>query len=713
MKCIIIGLIYGIVGAAAAVAGILYPQGGIPVCAYAVPILLAALFTCPMAGVVSGFVTMIVCALMPLFVPEASVSSACAAGAIVSTIVSVIAAKWMFYGERPAFAPAATVALIAEELNLACVVMMTSDNAGLAMVAVGQSFLAQCIAVAAIAAVASFVFRARQNLKANLTYASSVLVIAVSLALIRGAQERIAIVNAEDMVASLKDDAVEAVEYPIETEMLRTLDKAMKRFGGMDALARADAAKLAADLGFPFLAIVDSKGKVIGSSDPAQVGFELGSSEEFKDFLDVFEGNRRYVSQSFRRPERALAGLNSKTMYRYAALAYRDRSGFVLIADEIGDPENYDYILQDTMNDWHIGENGSYYLVNPATSVVVSGLEAEFTGLKMSEVGLDNLQSISSDKFMTGCIHGENALVCKMSLEFCPLDVYMVIPYTDIMRQRDFTVLMSAMIFAAIFLFVAMFLSKIFKQGRVLDEMRRKEDERRQKDMEQAKSIQLSSLVTEFPAGVHAMIRTAREVGGDFYDTFMLDDTKMMLVMADVSGKGIPAALFMMRAKTEFRGVSIDYNGVSEIMSEVNSRLCQNNIAEMFVTAWIGILDTKTGELSWTSAGHNPPYIIRADGKVEQLVGKRSLVLAGMDGVRYQANSATLQKGDRLFLYTDGVTEAQSIAGDFYGENRLEEVLGNGGGTSADTCKRVFESVDHFAEKAPQADDITVMAIDI
>ena len=205
---------------------------------------------------------------------------------------------------------------------------------------------------------------------------------------------------------------------------------------------------------------------------------------------------------------------------------------------------------------------------------------------------------------------------------------------------------------------------------------------------------------------------TAKEVGGDFYDFYFVDEDHLAFLIADVSGKGIPAAMFMMTAKTLLKSYAESGMNVSEVLTKANNKLCEGNDAGMFVTVWMGYLNTKTGEVTYTNAGHNPPLIRRADGSVEYIKSRPGLVLAGMEGIRYRSNTIQLSQGDILYLYTDGVTEATDLNNELYGESRLLAVLEKESNVDVHSmCHLVKADVDAFAGKAPQFDDISMLSL--
>ena len=232
-----------------------------------------------------------------------------------------------------------------------------------------------------------------------------------------------------------------------------------------------------------------------------------------------------------------------------------------------------------------------------------------------------------------------------------------------------------------------------------------------------AKHIQESALPSVFPPypdrndfALFASMHTAKEVGGDFYDFYFLDENRLAFLIADVSGKGIPAAMFMMTSKTVLRDYTERGDEPKDVFINANEKLNQGNEAGMFLTAWMGFLDTDTGIVRFVNAGHNPPVVIR-NGKASFVQQKPNLMLAIMEGVRYKEQTLKLEPGDFLYLYTDGVTEASKKDKSRYGNDRLLELLSHNFGTGEAACRKICttvkQSVDAFAEGAPQFDDIT------
>ncbi|MBE5831012.1 MAG: hypothetical protein E7306_04665 [Butyrivibrio sp.] len=234
-------------------------------------------------------------------------------------------------------------------------------------------------------------------------------------------------------------------------------------------------------------------------------------------------------------------------------------------------------------------------------------------------------------------------------------------------------------------------------------------------ELEFARTIQESALPKNFifpGAGfdIYATMDPAKEVGGDFYDFFFVGPQKFAIVIADVSGKGIPAALFMMRSKTAIRTMAMSGLSPSEIFQKVNNDLCEGNDADMFVTVWIGIIDIKTGHMDCANAGHEYPIIRKVEGDFELFKDKHSPAVATMEGLKFKGYEIQLDPGDTLFVYTDGAPEAINSAEEQYGVQRLLDVLNQNKDVSMDRLlPRVNRNISDFAGEADQFDDVTLV----
>lgn len=245
------------------------------------------------------------------------------------------------------------------------------------------------------------------------------------------------------------------------------------------------------------------------------------------------------------------------------------------------------------------------------------------------------------------------------------------------------------------------------------------EKERIGAELNVATQIQADMLPNIFPAfperpefDIYATMEPAKEVGGDFYDFFLVDSDHLALVMADVSGKGVPAALFMVIAKTLLKNAAQMGLSPKDVLEKVNNQLCENNEAEMFVTVWLGILEISTGHLTCANAGHEYPALRRAGGSYELVKDKHGFVLAGMENTRYREYELELKPGDELYVYTDGVAEATDSQNELFGTDRMLEALNRRLGDGPDALlPGVKAEIDRFVGETPQFDDITMLGL--
>ncbi|HNS14824.1 MAG TPA: SpoIIE family protein phosphatase [Syntrophorhabdaceae bacterium] len=243
--------------------------------------------------------------------------------------------------------------------------------------------------------------------------------------------------------------------------------------------------------------------------------------------------------------------------------------------------------------------------------------------------------------------------------------------------------------------------------------------ERMESELKIAHDIQMGILPKKFPPypertefDIYATIKPAREIGGDFYDFFFVDDEHLCFVIADVSGKGIPAALFMALTKTLLKAKATMGLATDKIISRVNEDLCIGNDMSMFVTVFCGILNVKTGEVQYTNGGHNPPLLIKGSGDVAYLEKSGELLVGAMEEAQYTARTITFGPGDSLFLYTDGVTEAMNERNELFSEERLQKELSECQDKNVDhMVSEVMQKIEGFTGSAPQSDDITMMMI--
>lgn len=247
-----------------------------------------------------------------------------------------------------------------------------------------------------------------------------------------------------------------------------------------------------------------------------------------------------------------------------------------------------------------------------------------------------------------------------------------------------------------------------------------KEKERIGAELNVATQIQANMLPSIFPAfpersefDIYATMTPAKEVGGDFYDFFLADENHIAIVIADVSGKGVPAALFMVIAKTLIKNRTLMGGTPAEILEDVNNQLCEGNEAELFVTVWLAIVEISTGKGVASNAGHEYPVLKRKDGDFELIKNRHSPAVATMEGLHFRQVEFELNPGDRLYVYTDGVPEATNAANELYGTDRMVDFLNkNKDATLQDILHGMKDDIDVFVDGAPQFDDVTMLGFD-
>ncbi len=499
--------------------------------------------------------------------------------------------------------------------------------------------------------------------------------------------------------------------------------------------------------------IIGEDGIIKSSTRDDYVGFDMTTSEQSNEFMVLLDGKTKELIQGYQ-PTSFDENISRK--FAGAVLA---GGGFVQIGY---DAEHFQAEvgkeIKSATKNRHIGKSGCVIVADKNFNIISDSLGNEGKNLDVTGIHI-NTNTMQENTYYAQNVYGTDSYIMYAWEEgFC---IVGVLPIAEAVFSRDLsvyiTVFIEILVFVSLFILIY-FLIKIL----VVDNIKKVNDSlaeitggnlditlnvrdnkefaslsddinstvdtlknyiamaaaRIDKELEFAKAIQYSSLPSVFPAypnrkefDLYASMYTAKEVGGDFYDFYLLNENELIFSVADVSGKGIPAAMFMMRAKALIKNHIESGLDLSEAFIHANDNLCENNAAEMFVTAWLGKLNLKTGLLTFVNAGHNPPLIMR-DGRYEYLRGRAGFVLAGMEGVKYRTGEIQLAPGDAVFLYTDGVTEANDIGSMLYGEDRLIKVVTESAEMSAkDICTAVKKDVDVFVGEAEQFDDITMLCM--
>jgi len=509
--------------------------------------------------------------------------------------------------------------------------------------------------------------------------------------------------------------------------------------------------------------VSDANGILVSGTVKEYIGYDYSSDSQSAAFLPAITENNFELAQ-----DPLPKGIN-KEMFQYAGVSRIDSPGIVQIgytpqklikAMEVADIKNL-------AQGFRVGSAGKI-IISDMSGTVVSSSDSSLVGNKLSEIEWgkgyvpfrDN-RITSKDGSFVAQISAESYLFEYKKYE----DFFIIgmLPASEMYLSRDSSsvvlVIFNMILFILIFFLIAklvqgVVINGIYRVNRSLEKITKGNLEevvsvrtnkefillsdminstvkalkdavaeaaaRIDSELAFAKAIQLSALPSHFPAfpersdfDVYAQMYTAKEVGGDFYDYFLIDSNRLGFVIADVSGKGIPAALFMMISKSLLKTYSLSGIPLSQVLYKANNSLCENNEANMFVTVFMAVLDLKESKLYYSNAGHNAPLIKRKDGAYEWLKVKNGFVMAGMENINFAVQEIDFFAGDEIFLYTDGVTEAVNKDEKLFSDERLLEVINKVAKLSSqrDTLNYIKEEVDLFADGAEQADDITMLTV--
>lgn len=530
---------------------------------------------------------------------------------------------------------------------------------------------------------------------------------------------RQAALNTEAQLDNAVHDYHATIAGAIDTMLGSAARQAVRELGRPSPRSMAEIDALAHRLDIDELNVVDSTGEIIASNDPHCMGVRMADDPVMAPFMALTNGTLAFVSQPFRRHAR-----NPQVHAKYLAVAFPDGNGFVQVGlDERHLSELLPGILNCIFDEWVLGRTGFFLCANDDTDVLVSNPSRHLDKAKtLADTGFD--EAAAAPYEVVGADAPGHTFKQRLYGEICDCRNYLfgghrfvpAIPQREFYDTRTiFGVVFGILLFLILGAF-AWFANRIFRDKDRLKAFYDAEDARRRHEMDIAKTIQTSALPGKVPPNprfrLAASMSPAREVGGDFYDHFRFGPTHIAFLVADVSGKGITAALYMMTAKTLFKNKLLGAREIAAAFAAVNHELCANNPANMFLTAWGAILDTTTGILDFVNAGHNPPLLRRADGSVEWMREKSGPMLAVVPGAAYKLRTASLAPGDTLLLYTDGVTEAMDASGALFGDARLEETLRAApSGDPESVCRMVRAAVAAFTAGAPAADDLTLLAV--
>ena len=730
------------------------------------PICAGLLFGAP-AGIIAGVIGGVERWFAVLWGAGGYTRLACSISTVLAGVFAAVLRKFMFDNKKPKWYYCLATATITEVIHMLMIFLTNMTDARTAF-----SFVRTCslpmIAVNSLAVMLAGLLLSilsgadrkgeRRDLKKISQSFQRFLLICVTAGFLMttiftwALQTELAKNEANDLVKlNIKDVKADILDASNQN-LLALTSKIAERINAADKVDFDLLCTLGKEYDVVEINIINPQGIIVETTYDKFLDYDMREGHQSAEFLVLLDGKTKEYVQNYQP-----TSSNPSISRKYAGIVL-DGGGFVQVAyDAERFQKDIDDVVVGVTRNRHIGENGCIIIAGEDWSIVSDRHGNEGKNLDISGIYIDR-STMPEDKYFDAVVYGEKSLC-----QYIVSEGYYIVaamPYTEVVFSRDVsvyvTVFMEFVVFGMLFIVVYFLVKKLVVDNMVkinqslakitsgnLDtivDVRTNEEfaslsddinstvltlkryiaeaaARIDKELEFAKAIQHSAMPMVFPPypghsefDIYATMYTAKEVGGDFYDFYFVGDSKLGFLIADVSGKGIPAAMFMMTAKTFIKGYAEAGRAVDEVFTVANAKLCESNEAGMFVTAWMGVLDITTGKIEFANAGHNYPLVRHADGNFEFLKSKPGFVLAGMEGMKYRKNEVVLSVGDEIYLYTDGVTEATNAENELYGEERLVKLLDSLHGLAGeDVCRAVKADVDAFVGTAPQFDDITML----
>ena len=768
-KQIIIGILFGLVSAFASSHGMEW-LGTVVNVRDAAPLSAGLIFGAP-AGIISGLIGGLYRWFSVYWGGGMYTRLACSIATILAGFMAAGLRKLMFDNKKPTWSYGICIAVVCEVIHMILIFLTNMDNASQAFEfvkgATAPMMLGNSVAVGVSIILVSLFSHERLLRKKTSegiahTFQRRLLGCIVIAYLVTSTftlvlQNGMAQIETQEVFTVAINDVESAVREKSNHQLLEIAEQVKQEYENDPTVSLSS---LAEKYDIKEINVVAPNGIIINSTETDVIGnYDMNSKAQSKEFVDMLKVQDSFVQEYSPR------GKDESVWRKYAAVNLAE-GGFIQVGY---DAEQFHQMLNefvvDITKNRHVGTGGFVCVCDDKLSMVIDN---DYAGQHVSYIGIEPPEEMRSGQTATALYYADivdgktddslrHMYVFKFVEGYC---LIAAMPEEEAMFMRDASMLtsvfMQVLIFSTLFVFIYILIKRV-----IINNLRRINDTLAQitdgdlsvtvdvrsnaefaslsddinstvatlkryiaeaaaridKELEYAKQIQLSALPTNFPDnedfGIYAQMIAAKEVGGDFYDFYKLSDTTVAFLAADVSGKGIPAAMFMMTAKTIIKDLAESGMAVNDIFTKANEKLCENNESGMFVTAWMGILDLTNGNVQFANAGHNPPLLKRADGSFEYLKTRAGFVLAGMEGVRYRVGALTLNPGDRLFLYTDGVPEATNANNKLYGEDRLLSFMNQNASMEATKLLPALKAnIDEFVGEAPQFDDITMLMFD-
>ena len=767
-KQIIAGVLFGGVSAFASSYGVEW-LGAVVNVRDAAPLSAGLIFGAP-AGIISGFIGGLYRWFSVFWGGGTYTRLACSIATILAGFMAAGLRKLMFDNKKPTWGYGVCIAVTCEVVHMILIFITNMDNSSQAFefvkgattpMIIGNSVAVGC-AIIIVSLLSHERFRLkRDNERIANTFQRWLLACIVIAYLVTSSftyilQNGMVKIETQEVFTAAINDVEADIKGKSDSQLLSIVKDVKEEY---ERDLEASLLEIADKYGVKEINVVSSEGIIYRSTEDDSIDYDMNTKEQSKEFVDTLKKQDSFVQKYSPR------GKDGSVWRKYAAVNLTN-GGFIQVGY---DAEQFHTMLNefvvDVTKNRHVGTNGFVAVLDENLDFVIDN---DYAGVHISTIGIDPPEEMLQGNTATALyeediVDGKTELSEKYMYVFKFVEGYCIVaamPKAEAVFMRDASIytsiFMQVIIFATLFVFIYILIKRVIinNLNKVNDTLARitsgdldvtvdvrsnkefsslsddinstvttlkryiaEAAARIDKELEYAKQIQLSVLPVNFPDNdnyaINAKMIAAKEVGGDFYDFYALDDDTIAFLVADVSGKGIPAAMFMMTAKTIIKDLAERRIPVNDIFTLANEKLCENNESGMFVTAWMGLLDIKSGKLQYSNAGHNPPVIKHSNGTIEYLKSRAGFVLAGMEGVRYRVNELQLERGDRIFLYTDGVTEATDNDNKLYGEDRLLEfMINNIELEGTELLPSLKADIDKFVGTAPQFDDITMLVFD-
>ena len=766
---IIIGLIFGGASSFASSYGVEW-LGAVVNVRDAAPLSAGLIFGAP-AGIISGCIGGLYRWFSVYWGGGMYTRVACSIATILAGFMAAGLRKLMFDNKKPTWSYGISIAVVCEVIHMILIFVTNMDNSSYAFEFVQGATLPMIIGNAAAVGISIIIVTLlshegfvnnRGSEKIASTFQRWLLAVIVIAYVITSCftyvlQNGIVQIETQEVFTTAINDVEKAIRDRSNAYILSIAEQVKAEY---EQDGNASLKNLAYKYDVKEINVVNAEGMIINSNVSSVINnYDMNSKAQSKEFVDALKSGDSFVQ------DYGPIGKDESIWRKYAAVKLSD-GGFIQVGYDTAQFHKMlnEFVIDVTKNR-HVGTGGFVAVCDDNLNLVI---DDEYGGSHISTIGIDppaemlegrRAEAIHKADVVDGKTEQSESYmyVFKFVEGYCIIAAMPEAEATFMRNASLYTsIFMQILIFAGLFVFIYILIKRVIITNlrkindtlgqitsgdlNVTVDVRSNEEfsslsddinstvstlkryiaeaaARIDKELEYAKQIQLSALPTNFPDGedydIYAQMIAAKEVGGDFYDFYKINDTTVAFLAADVSGKGIPAAMFMMTAKTIIKDLAESGMAVNDIFTKANEKLCESNESGMFVTAWMGILDLTTGNLQFANAGHNPPLIKRANGEFEYLKTRAGFVLAGMDGVRYRMGELTLHPGDRMFLYTDGVTEATNKDNQLYGEERLISFMNRNSTVEATALLPALKGdIDSFVGEAPQFDDITMLMFD-